>query len=118
MLLGPGEVLERRPKRLGRDHAEINLHAPGPPDARLRLSPEQHIRRFGPGDESFHHCLREVALDENVEVTDCLAAPPQAAGCLDPTGLRAGSKPGDELARNPIGLVPEQSRPVGIAGEG
>ena len=84
VLFRAGEILQRRPERTTRNHAQVDLQARVQNDAALRRARAQDACGAVETDEVIHHrCAIAFMTREDVYVPDRLLPSAQAAGELD-----------------------------------
>src|SRR5207253_6782712 len=108
VLLGAGEILERRAERFGRDDAEVDLKALGGSDRHFRWPAGENLPVADDLTERVHRFGWIGRHDENIEVADRLFAAAVAAGEFKLLNSLALFKMPAKLRDHAIGFCPEQ----------
>jgi hypothetical protein len=80
VLLGSGEVDERGAEAVGLHHAEVHLDALAVADRALGVALLKDLADVGQRGEGVHYRAGMIGGDQQVDVTDRLAAPADGAG--------------------------------------
>ncbi len=105
MGLGPGEVLQRGAIGRGLHDPQVDLQARPQHDRAAGVAFREHRRHIGVRDEALRHARRALRRDQQIEIADGLAPPPQATRDADLEGVRPRAQVVDQRRRVRVGLV-------------
>ena len=115
MILGPGGVLQRGPKTLGRVHPELGAGTVHEFDRRLRLPLTDDPGHTAHADEGLHDRPGIAGADQYIDVPDGVPPPPQASGELGALDALDAAQQREQLTGD--GQRVAQRRAIGSARE-